>query len=440
MENRRGFLKASVAAAAVSRSILGANDRIQMAIIGTGERGGQVHGAFTQHKDQVFVAACDVARDTLDDFVTRAGKMSTYTDYRRVLERKDVDAVLIATPDHWHSPILVAACEAGKDAYVEKPISNAVEPAKLMVDAVRKYNRVVQVGLMQRSWKHFQECAKIIQDGYIGQITHLVIPNRGSYLQAPQATSEPPETLDWEMFQGPAPRHPYKPSRLFWRSFYDYGGGNVTDWGVHYMDSANECMRNETQGPLLTSGAGQYCQAEIPERDQIPDSVQVVWQYPKYTASFINVNFFPPAPGQPELQGTILYGTKGVCMLNRSGYEVRPSRNFGLFPSAQPGDRGARGGRPSRNPASPRPPAPPLIEPKSFSAAQQRASNPNAPRVDPTAVHARNFLDCVKSRQQPVCHIGIGFNSSLPCILGVQAIREGRTLAWDDQTRTVKPV
>jgi predicted dehydrogenase len=438
MENRRTFLKTTAAAAVVSRSVLGANDRIQMAIIGTGERGEQVHRAFTQHKDQVFVAACDVAKDTLDDFVTRKGKMDTYTDYRRVLDRKDIDAVMITTPDHWHSPILVAACEAGKDAYVEKPISNAVEPAKRMVEAVHKYNRVVQVGLQQRSQRCFIEAAKLVQDGYIGQVTHIVMPNSGSYATGPQGNSTPPESIDWEMFQGPAPRKPYKPSRLFWRSFYDYGGGIITDWGVHLMDIANYYMKADTVGPLLTSGAGAYALLD-PDPEQIPDSVQVVWTYPKYTVSFINMNFFPTAPGELLFQGNVFYGSKGVLLVNRTGYEIRPAMERGLRRSAEPGDRGARGGRPGRG-AAPPPPRGPAIEAKSYREPRSYQTGTSEPPVDSTVAHTRNFLDCIKSRQQPVAHIDIGFHSSLPCILGLMSIRQGHTFAWDEKTLTPKAV
>src|SRR5579864_233194 len=132
MENRRRFLQAAAGAAVVSRSVLGANDRIQMGLIGCGTRGNMDSGFLSRHKDCVFVAACDVAKAKLDQTAAKlaqnGGKVDTYGDYRRVLERKDIDAVLVATPDHWHSPITVAACEAGKDVYVEKPISNGIDP------------------------------------------------------------------------------------------------------------------------------------------------------------------------------------------------------------------------------------------------------------------------------------------------------------------------
>ena len=170
MENRRRFLQASAGAAVVSNTVLGANDRIQMGLIGCGNRGNQVYGSFANHSDVVFIAGCDVNKTRLESTAEKiGGKVDTYADYRRVLERKDIDAVLIATPDHWHSPIHVAACEAGKDIYVEKPVSHTIEAAQKMVEATREHNRVVQVGCQQRSWPHFQECAKLVQNGYVGK-------------------------------------------------------------------------------------------------------------------------------------------------------------------------------------------------------------------------------------------------------------------------------
>ena len=184
MIDRREFLEAAMAAAVASQRAdvlfaarqtgpIGANDRIRVGLIGCGNRGNQVATDWMKHKDSVFTAACDVARDRLEKTAARLGQtqnntVETYEDYRRILDRKDVDAVLIATPDHWHGPMTVDACAAGKDVYVEKPVSNEIAPALKMVEAARKHTRVVQVGLQQRSWHHFQEAARLFQDNYIG--------------------------------------------------------------------------------------------------------------------------------------------------------------------------------------------------------------------------------------------------------------------------------
>ena len=183
MINRRRFLETAIAAAAASharplfasetRGIQGANDRIRVGIIGCGNRGNQVATDWMKHKDTMFVAAAEVAKDRLDSTAARLGetqgnKLDTYEDYHRILERKDIDAVLIATPDHWHSPMTIEAIAAGKDVYCEKPVSNEIEPAVKMLEAVRKSNRIVQIGTQQRSWHHFQEAAKLFHENYIG--------------------------------------------------------------------------------------------------------------------------------------------------------------------------------------------------------------------------------------------------------------------------------
>jgi len=418
MKSRRRFLQASAAVAA--RSVLGANDRVQMAIIGTGNRGNQVFNGFSQQTDQVFLAACDVAADRLDAFVTIHGKMDTYRDYRRVLERKDIDAVLVTAPDHQHAPILLAALRAGKDVYIEKPVSNSIEAAQRMVEAVHKSDRVVQVGLQQRSWPHFQECARLIQDGYIGTVRQSVMyyPN---YLRVPEVDppTPVPEGLDWDGWLGPAPHKPYAPSRQrSWRAYYDYGGGMITDWGVHLADVEHWYMKADAKGPILTTAASNYFSTGKPDPDQTPDAFSIAWQYDNYIATFTNTA--PPAVDGLTGTGNYFYGDKGVLLINRSGYRIFPNASRGM------GGRGGRGGQPGQ-PAPNLPAPPPPIEAKRGEGGR-----------DATPEHTRNFLDCVKSRQKPIADIDIGFYSSLPCLIALQAIRQKRQLTWDG--KTAKPV
>lgn len=413
METRRKFLQASAAAAAVSQTVRGANDRVQMGVIGTGTRGMGVWGGFSQHSDCVFVAACDVDRARLDSAVPKmGGKVDSYGDYRRILERKDIDAVLITTPDHWHSPIMVDACAAGKDVYVEKPISNTIPAAQRMVEAARKYNRVAQAGLQQRSWPHFRECVKMIQDGLLGNVDHAILLYPGGYARVLQPPEAPPATLDWEMWQGPAPRRPYSPSRRGWRAFYAYGGGLITDWGVHLTDIAHMALGCDTKGPSITSASGQW--VNMPRDDeQVPESFICNWQYDKFVMSFTNIQ--TPGEGLPT-SGNWFYGRRGVILLNRSGYKITPAAA-----------RGGRGGA-----AAAQAPAP--IEAKEFRPTRRGAAGAD----EGTILHTRNFLDCIKSRQKPNCDIEVGFYSSLPCLIALLAIQQGRSFAWDG--KTAKPV
>lgn len=413
MTNRRDFLKTmamTAAAASASRSVLGQNDKVRMAVIGTGTRGQMVNRFFRSHADCEFVAACDVRKSRLDEAIKQiGGNVQGYSDYRRILDRKDIDAVLVTTPDHWHGPIVAQACAAGKDAYVEKPMTHTIEDAIMAVEAAKKYKRIVQLGVQQRSGAHFQECVKMIQDGYIGKVSHCVLMQPGSYGGVLQPTAPVPADLDWEMFQGSAPRKPFSPSYLRWRGFYMYGGGLMTDWGVHLTDIALLAMKADGKTPTLTSASSQY--VGFPkDLEQFPDVFSCSWQYDDFLMTFTNVQS-PTLAGEFPLNGNYFYGTRGMLHVNRSGYRVIPQPGRGGF--------GARAGQPA---------PPPPIEAKSYKQDENYNDDPH------TKAHARNFLDCVKSRKSPVADITtVGFHVTLPCLLGRLSVKEGRAYKWDGQ-------
>jgi predicted dehydrogenase len=427
MENRREFLKTiamTAAVASTSRSVLGQNDKVRMAVIGTGTRGQMDTRFFQSHPDCEFVAACDVRKTRLDQALKAiGGKVEGYGDYRRVLDRKDIDAVLITTPDHWHGPIVAQACAAGKDCYVEKPMTHTIEDALMAVEAAKRYKRIVQLGVQQRSGAHFQECAKMIQDGYIGRVSHCVLNQPGSYGGVMQPTAPVPEDLDWEMFQGSAPRHPYSPSYLRWRAFYMYGGGLMTDWGVHLTDIALLAMKADGKAPIHTAASAQY--VGFPkDPEQFPDVFTATWQYDDFLMTFTNIQL--PSADFPT-NGNYFYGTRGVLHVNRSGWRILPQpQRGGMPPRAAGGAAGAgAGARAGAAPAAPQtPPAP--IEAKSYRQDENYNDDPH------TKAHARNFLDCVKSRKSPVADITTaGFNVTLPCLLGRLSVKEGKAFGWD---------
>jgi predicted dehydrogenase len=398
----------AVAASAQStRNVQGANDRVRMGVIGGGTRGNMDAGFLLRHPDCQILAVAEPYKMRLDSTVDsltkqqQAVKVDAYEDYRRILERNDIDAVLIATPDHWHCPMVVDACAAGKDIYVEKPLSNQIEPAWKAVEAARKHNRVVTMGIQQRQGEAFTEAAQLVQDGALGKVTHVMLQFQGSYGMPPEPASEPPAGLNWDLFQGPAPRRPFKPSRLRWRAFYDYGGGLVTDWGVHLVDVAHWYLKADMKAPLLTSAAAQYVNLENPEKDQCPDAFSITWQYDNFVMSFTNAIVHDWEFGR---QGTYFFGPNGSLMVHRSGFEIRPRPAQG------------RGGQvPPPNPLQPR-----------------RRPFPENYQNDPdTIAHARDFLDCVKSRKKPVGDIEIGYYSTLPTLLAIHAIREGRSFKYD---------
>jgi predicted dehydrogenase len=397
---------ASGLTASLSRSAAGANDRIQMGLIGGGVRGSYMQEVLAANPDCVFVAVCDVYKPTRDKVAAKmGGNAATYVDYRKLLERKDIDAVFIATPDHWHGPMLIEACAAGKDAYCEKPLTNDIEMGWQMIDAVRKNNRIVQIGLQQRHWKQFVECAEMVQGGKFGQIYHAGLHWDGAYTRRPEQPQDPPEDLDWNLFQGPAERRRYTPGRQrSWRSYYDYAGGILTDQGVHVADVARWYMN--AVAPLTVSGSGQYVAVECPDKDQLPDAVVVSWQYDKFVMSFNNRSM--PNPDYQD-QGNFFIGARGALHVNRFGYNMRPAP-----PRRIPG----------------RQPPPPAFEAESVA-------RPNL-GSDADKAHARDFLDCVKSRQKPSTDVETGFYSTLPLLMGVMAIRYGKMYAWDG--KTARPV
>jgi predicted dehydrogenase len=442
--NRRAFLEQTIGAGAVvaagpvidlraqGRGVLGANDRVRMAIVGSGGRGNQDLDSFGKLTNNVFVSACDVFKERLDSTVQRlsanGNKVDGYEDYRRVLDRKDIDALLVATPDHWHSQIVIDACAAGKDCYVEKPVSNTIAPAVKMLQAARKYNRVVQVGTQQRSWGHFQEAAKLLQSGVIGTVSKIThqYPGGGSPEMEPVAPV--PAGLNWDMFQGPAPQKPYKYGRhRSWRYYWDYGGGLVTDWGVHVVDTAHHFMGTNTQAPNLTTAVAQYVDVQHPDVERPQNAFIVTWQYDKFVMSFTNAVLTSP---DFSLEGSIFFGSRGALVVNRNGYQIRPNPAGG-------GGRGRGRGQAAPGGVAPGPAvkALPPLEAKTVSGGVRSETI-----VVATTAHAANFLDCVKSRERPVANIEIGFYSSLPCLLGIMAIRQGKAFTWDAESMTPKAV
>ena len=403
-----GGAAAASATARSTKNVQGANDRVRIGVIGGGIRGNMVAGFLLRHPDCQVTAVAEPYKMRLDSTVDsltkqqQAVKIDPYEDYRRILERKDIDAVLIATPDHWHCPMVVDACAAGKDVYVEKPLSNQIEPAWKAVEAARKYSRVVTMGIQQRQGEAFKEAAQLVQDGALGKVTHVMLQFQGSYGMPPEPTAEPPAGLNWELFQGPAPRRPFKPSRLRWRAFYDYGGGLVTDWGVHLVDVAHWYLKADMKAPLLTSAAAQYVNLDNPEKDQCPDAFSITWQYDTFVMSFTNAIVHDWEFGR---QGTYFFGPNGSLMVHRSGFEIRP----------RPAPQGRGGQTPPPNP----------LQPRRRPFAENYQNDPD------TIAHARDFLDCVKSRKKPVGDIEIGYHSTLPTLLAIHAIREGRSFKYD---------
>lgn len=412
---RRDFSRAAGMTTALSYSqILGANDRVQMGYIGVGNRGTQVHQAFLEHGDQVTVALSDL-RDDYMDFnagISRATPRK-HKEYKKLLEDKEVQAVVIATPDHWHALQFIDACNAGKDVYVEKPLSLTVYEGRRMVETAEKTRRVTQVGIHRRSAKFLREAAEYVQSGALGHITVA----KGWHLQnewpggiGTGQDGRPMNEWEWDQWLGPAPKVPYNANRMYYRFrwFYHYSGGQVTNFGVHYMDMLRWALGKE--GPrAVTVMGGKWA---VQDNREIPDTLEALWEFDGGTMVIFSQYNANAAPGNVQNAEMEIRGTKGTMYLHGNRWEVTPERTTEvLVPARTPVDRNTeRAYRPSMKPA---------LEPRSAKGSAD------------TAFHARNFLDCVKSRAKCNCDILEGHRSTAATLVANIAHKTKAYLEWD---------
>jgi predicted dehydrogenase len=425
---RRKFIKRLAEGAAVvsatsafsAERVLGANDRVNVALIGCGGRGLAVARLMRGVPNVEFLAVCDVYDTNAAKGKEWAGTQAkSFRDFRRVLELKEVDAVLIATPDHWHAIPTVLACQAGKDVFVEKPVGHNVREGRAMVEAVRRHNRVVQVGTQQRSAPHYAEVARIIQSGELGRVHFVRIWNfvnmhPNGIGKAPD--SDAPPGADWDFFLGPAPLVPFNKNRFVgtYRWFWDYGGGLVTDFGIHRFDSLHQVMG--VDAPLaVTASGGRY---GLLDGAETPDVVQVTYEYPgfilSYEATLLNAHgaggrtpgkkYYQARGSDDRPHGEAYYGTNGTLIADRLGFEIYPEPKNVSGPGAAGRGERVEGFR---------------MERKELSA------------EDATGLHVKNFIECVRSRSKPVADIETGHRSSIVSHLGNIAYRTGRKLRWD---------
>jgi predicted dehydrogenase len=411
--NRRDFLITTAAAFSASR-ILGANDRVQVGFIGYGLIGAQHVHDFRSLPDVDLVAISDVYEPRLrEGRAACSPRCQGYTDFRRLLEHPDIQAVVISTPDHWHALLAVMACAAGKDVYVEKPLTLFVREGRWMIAAAKRYERVVQVGTQQRSGRHYVDAVKMLQDGYIGKIHTVrmgsfrnVMPGFGT-----PSDADPPPELNYDLWLGPAPKRQYNPNRSLYhfRWFWDYSGGQMTNLGAHEIDVIHWAMK--TRAPLAVASAGG--RFALTDNGETPDTQDSLFEYPGFTALWSHRE---ASRGRGQGEGLEFFGTNGSMKLDRSGFQVFP--DLRVPPQNQiPEFEGHPAGGPQRVPTAP---IMPWCEPVKRSAYN-----------DLLASHARNFIDCVKSRQQPVSSLEEEHQVAAACHLANISLRLGRKVRWD---------
>ena len=386
--------------------ILGANDRIRLGFIGVANRGGQLISAFLPHDDAQIVALCDVSQPTLEKAAARFDrKPDTYGDFRHLTDREDLDAVVIATPDHWHAVQTIAACNAGKDVYVEKPLSITIHEGRKMVEAARRTKRVVQVGTHMRSSTLFAQLREMIADGRIGKVTMSRTYRRSNMY--PQGMgkaipSAPPDTLDWDMWLGPRPMRPYQeniePYKFRWWTKYSSQAAN---WGIHFIDLIR-WLTGETAPASVCAMGGRFA---VDDDRTIPDTMKAVFQFD--SGRLATFGQFEASGNPAMVDGDIEYrGTLGTAYLTYLG-----GQRFKLVPE--------RGGQ--------------------FQDRASRSEPMEAKSTDGdlTQRHARNFLDCMRSRKRPAADVEIGHRSTTFSLLANISLATGKRLEWDAENERV---
>jgi predicted dehydrogenase len=411
---RRRAVALSALTAASYRRVPGANERVQVGVIGFGLIGGQHVHDLRNQKDADLAAICDVYQPRLEQGVAACGRPAqAYSDFRKLLENKDLQAVVVCTPDHWHALMTIMACAAGKDVYVEKPLTLFVKEGRSMIQAAQRYNRIVQVGTQQRSGKHYQHAKELLKAGYIGEIVSVraaslrnVMPGFGS-----PPDSAAPSDFDYDLWLGPAPKRHYNKLRglYHFRWFWDYSGGQMTNLGAHDIDIIQWAMGVKGPASVSCSG-GRFALKGLGET---PDTQDAVFEYPRFTSVY---SFREASAGRRAGEGLEFFGTKGSMTVSRSGFEVIPDMK--ISPSnAIPVFQGHPVGGPVREKMQPEPWTRPIKE----------AGSSN----EQFDLHIRNFLDCIKTRQQPVATVEGGHQATTACHLANISLRTGRKIRWD---------
>lgn len=404
---RRTFAKGTAAlGAALSATSFaqakGANERIRLGFIGVGNRGSQLLDAFLVHDDMEVAVCCDVYEPYLERARQKVGRsIDTCVDYRRIIERDDIDAVVIGTPDHWHALQTVDACDAGMDVYVEKPLSITVVEGRRMVEAARRNQRVVQVGTHRRSSPLYQEAAALISSGKIGKVTvsrAYRLSNMFPDGIGKAKPSAPPDGLQWDLWLGPRPERPFQetiaPYKFRWWHLYS---SQMANWGVHYLD-AIRWLTGELAPAAVCAMGGQFA---VDDDRTIPDTLETNFQF---TSGRLAIFGQYEASGNPALAaGEIeLRGTQGTAYIDARKMTVIPERG-GQFQTNEP----------RMDPLE-------LTESVGNNAAL-------------TAAHARNFLDCIRSREKPNADIEIGHRSTTFSLIANISLAVQSRLEWDPE-------
>lgn len=378
------------------------SDKISLALIGSGGMGKNNLSQFLRLPEVECPAVADVDELHLQEGLkiveeARGRRPDGYRDFRKILDRKDIDALVVATPDHWHALLTILGCQAGKDVYVEKPLATSIEEGRAMVSAARKYSRIVQVGTQQRSARHYNDAIAFVQSGELGR---LRLVRAWAYLDWKGYIGSPPDepapsTVDYDLWLGPAPLRPFNPMRFHhnFRWFWDYSGGLQTDWGAHQIDVALWALGGDPLG--ASAAGGKYGFPD--DIRETPDTQQSLIEFSGYSLLWEHMIGCGLGAWSRE-HGVEFHGENGILVVDRGGWEVhsetdhlkQPSRIYRMMP------------RP-----------------------RQTSSE------DFHLAHIKNFIGCLKSRQRPVGDVEVAHRTATVCHLANISVRLQRRVRWD---------
>jgi predicted dehydrogenase len=373
-----GLFAANIASAADTDS---PNEQIRIGCIGVGNQG---RGNMGQHIKNV-VAVCEVDKIRLGEAKEKVEKATdkpcaAYGDYRKLLDDKNIDAVIITTPDHWHALTTIDACAAGKDVYCEKPLTLAIAEGQAMVRAARNYGRIVQTGSQQRSDDRFRLACELVRNGRLGKIHTIKVGIPTVNFSGPAVPdSTPPESLNYDFWLGPAPKKPYNEKHVHYlfRFFWDYSGGQLTNFGAHHLDIVQWALGTDQSGPVAIEAKARFHPQGWCE---VPEWFQITYKYADGTTILC---------GQDYKGGVTFEGEKGTLFVDRGKIESTPSEIV------------------------------------------KEAFTDSDVRLYVSRNHHKNWLECIKTRKLPICDVEIGHRSATVCHLGNIAVRTGRAIIWD---------
>jgi predicted dehydrogenase len=426
---RRTFIKKVGAATALTAAswarVPGANERIGVGMIGIGLMG-RVHTRnLAAQSDVSVVGVCDVYDPRAAEGARIVGgNVMKSRDFRRLLDNKDIEAVWVATPDHWHALITMLACAAGKDVYVEKPLSLFVREGRWMIEVAKRYKRVIQVGVQNRSAPNFQKACEYVKQGKLGQIVAVqdtfcrnLMPGFGN-----PPDQDPPKELDWDMWLGPAPARAYNPNRALYhfRWIWDYAGGQLTNLGQHSLDVVHWFTGAQAPKSVYSTGGRYY----LKDNMETPDNQDVLIDYPGFTGI---LQYREASLGRTTMgMGSVVFhGTRGTMPASRSGYEVFPDRKTNPINTMSE----IMGGHPVGGPQ-------PVPEPKDqfWTKAEKDTSGDGSKDF---IAHERNFLECVRSRRQPAADVETAQQVVTVVHLANISLRVGRKLNWNAEKEQI---